>query len=71
MGAAFPDRGGAAVAVGDRLVPAAEPQDLDQLFEDGPVADPGPMAAQRVSGVIDGTAGKKRGELVPGGLQQP
>ncbi len=32
--AAFPDRGGTAGAVGDRRIGAAEPQDLDQLFED-------------------------------------
>ena len=30
-----------------------------------------PVAAQRVSGVIDRAVGKQRGELVPEGLQQP
>src|SRR5207248_8589851 len=34
--AAVPDRGGAAAAVGDRGIRAAEPQDLDELFEDDP-----------------------------------
>jgi hypothetical protein len=50
---------------------AAETQDLDELLEDDPVADPGPVAAQRVSGVIDRARRQKRGELVPEGLQQP
>jgi hypothetical protein len=46
--AAVPDRGGTAGAVGDRRVRAAEPQDLDELFEDDPVGDPRLVAAQRV-----------------------
>jgi hypothetical protein len=29
------------------------------------------VAAQRVSGILDRTAVKQRGELVPEGLQQP
>jgi hypothetical protein len=69
--APFPDRSGRAGAVGDRLIRAAEPQDLHQFFEDDPVADPRPVAAQRVSGIIDRAVGQQRGELVPEGLQQP
>ena len=69
--AAFADRGGTAGAVGDRRVRAAEPQDLDELFEDDPVGDPRLVTAQRVRGVIDRAAGQQRGELVPEGLQQP
>ena len=38
-GAAVPDRGGRAGAVGDRHVRAAETQDLDELLEDDPVTD--------------------------------
>ena len=51
--AAVPDRGGSAGAVGDRRVGAAEPQDLDEFFEDDPVRDPRLVAAQRVRRVID------------------
>jgi hypothetical protein len=69
--AAPADRGGAAAAVRDGLVRAAETQDLDELFEDDPAADPGPVAAQRVSGVVDGAVGQQGGKLVPEGLQQP
>ena len=69
--AALPDRGGTAGAVGDRRIRAAEPQDLDQFFEDDPVRDPRLVAAQRVRGVIDGAVGQQRGELVPEGFQQP
>jgi hypothetical protein len=69
--AAFADRGGAAGAVGDRHIRAAEPQDLDELFEDDPVRDPRLVAARRVSRVIDGPAGQQRGELVPQRFQQP
>ena len=47
--AAVADRGGAAAAVGDRGIGAAEPQDLDEFLEDDPVADPRLVAAQRVS----------------------
>jgi hypothetical protein len=61
------DRGGAAGAVGDRLAGAAEPQDLDELLEDDPVADPGPVAAQRVGRDVfradaqeSGTSGRKK-----------
>jgi hypothetical protein len=58
--------------VDDFLAPrAAEPQDLDELFEDDPVGDPRLVAAQRVRRVIDRAAGQQRGELVPQGLQQP
>jgi protein-tyrosine-phosphatase len=39
--AAFPDGGGAAGAVRDRLVGAAEPQDLEDLFENDPAAGSG------------------------------
>jgi hypothetical protein len=69
--AAVPDRGGAAGAVGDRGIGAAEPQDLEELFEDDPVGDPGPVAAQRVRGSIDRAVGQQRGELVPQRFQQP
>jgi len=67
--AAVADRGGAAGAVGDRCIGAAEPQDLDELFEDDPVGDPWLVAAQRVRGDIDRAVGQQRGELVPEGLQ--
>ena len=69
--AAVPDRGGPAGAVGDRGIRAAEPQDLEELFEDDPVGDPRFVAAQRVRGVIDGPVGQQRGELVPQRVQQP
>jgi len=65
------DRGGPAGAVGYRGIRAAEPQDLDQLFEDDPVRDPGLVAAQRVRRVIDRPVGQQRGELVPQRFQQP
>jgi hypothetical protein len=39
------------VALGDRLIGAAEPQDLQELVEDDPVGYVSPVAAQRVSGV--------------------
>jgi hypothetical protein len=65
--AAVPDRRGAAGAVGDRRIRAAEPQDLDELFEDDPAGDPRLVAAQRVRGDIDRAAGQQRGELVPQG----
>jgi hypothetical protein len=68
--AAAPDPGGAARSVGDRGIGAAEPQDLDQLFEDHPVGDPRLVAAQRVRGIIDRAVGQQRGELVPEGFQQ-
>jgi hypothetical protein len=55
--AAVPNRGGRAGAVRDRFIGAAEPQDLDQLLEDDPVADPGPVTVQRVSGIIDRRSG--------------
>jgi hypothetical protein len=57
--------------VGDRLIRAAEPQHLDQLFEDDAVRDPRLVAAQRVSGIINRTVGQQRGELVPQRFQQP
>jgi hypothetical protein len=60
-----PDRGSRAVAVGDRRIRAAKPEDLDESFEDDPVADPPLVAAQRVSGIIDRAVGQQRGELVP------
>ena len=41
------------------------------FFEDDPVGDPGPVAAQRVSRVMDRAAGQQRGELVPQQFQQP
>jgi len=69
--APVPDGGGAAGAVGDRLIRAAEPADLEQFLEHDPVRDPGPMAAQRVGGVIGRPRGKKRGKLVPQRFQQP
>jgi hypothetical protein len=69
--AALADRGGRAGAVGDRRIRAAEPQDLDQLLEDDPVGDPLPVAAQRVSGIIDRAVRQQRGELVPKRFQQP
>ena len=69
--APFPDGGGRAGAVGDRLIRAAEPQDLHQFLEDDPVRDPGPVAAQRVSGIIDRAVRQQRGELVPQRFQQP
>jgi hypothetical protein len=47
------------------------PQDLDEFFEDDPVRDPRPVAAQRVRRVIDGPVGQQRGELVPQRFQQP
>ena len=56
--AALADRGGRAGAVGNAHVRAAEPQDLDDLFEDDPVADPRPVTAQRVRGIIDGPVGQ-------------
>jgi hypothetical protein len=45
--------------------------DLEELLEDDPAADPGPVASEGVARVLDRTAGKQRGELVPEGLQQP
>ena len=68
---AVPDRGGTAGAVGDRRIGAAEPQDLDEFFEDDPVGDPRLVAAQRVRGGVDRAVGQQCGELVPEGLQQP
>jgi hypothetical protein len=69
--APFPDGGGTTGAVGDRLRRTAEPQDLDQFFEDDPVTDPRPVTAQRVSGIINRPVGQQRGELVPQRFQQP
>ncbi len=60
---ALADRGGTAGAVGDRRIRAAEPQDLDELFEDDPVGDPRLVTAQRVRRVIDRAAGQQRREL--------
>jgi hypothetical protein len=57
--AAVPDGGRRAGAVGDRLIRAAEPQDLDELFEDDPVGDPPPVAAQRMGRRVDGPVGKR------------
>jgi hypothetical protein len=54
-----------------RLIRAAEPQDLDQLFEDDPVCDSRPVAAQRVRRVINRPVRQQRGELVPQRFQQP
>ena len=48
---AVPDGGGTAGAVGDGLIRAAEPADLEQFLENDPVGGPPPTAAQRVSGV--------------------
>jgi hypothetical protein len=53
------------------LIRAAEPQDLDQFPKMNRVADPGPVAALRVSRIIGGAAGNKRGELVLQRFQQP
>ena len=64
-------RGGTAGAVGDGHIGAAEPQDLDEFFEDDPVRDPRLVAAQRVRRVIDRPVGQQRGELVPQRFQQP
>jgi hypothetical protein len=50
--------------VADRLIGAAESQDLDQFFEDDPVGDRGAVAGQRVSRVIGRPVRKKRGEPV-------
>jgi hypothetical protein len=36
-------------AVGDRLIRAAEPQHLDQLFEDDPVGDTAPVTRPELS----------------------
>jgi hypothetical protein len=47
------------------------PADQEQFLEHDPVRDPGPMAAQRVGGVIGRPRGKKRGKLVPQRFQQP
>jgi hypothetical protein len=69
--AAVADRGRRAGAVGDRRVRAAEPQHLDQLFEDDPIAGPRPVAAQRMGRGVAGTRGQQRGELVPQRFQQP
>ncbi len=40
------------------------------FFEDDPVGDPGPVAVQRVSRVMDRAVGQQRGELVPHRFQQ-
>jgi hypothetical protein len=69
--AAPADRGGAAGAVRDPFAGAVEAACLEKLFEDDPVRDPGPVAAQRVGGVIAGPVGQQRGKLVPQRFDQP
>jgi hypothetical protein len=51
--------------VGDVAIPAAEHQHLDELVEDHPVSDAGPVAAERVT---DLTGGQQRGDLDPEGV---
>ena len=59
--AALPDRGRRAGAVGDGLIRAAEPQDLDEFLEDDKVADPGPVTAQRMGRIVpDGRAAERK-----------
>ena len=55
--AAFPDSGSRAGAIRDRLIRAAEPRDLDQLFKDDPVSDPRLVAVQRMRGSTDRARG--------------
>jgi hypothetical protein len=55
-----------AAVVGDPAVAAAEHQDLDELVEDDPVGDAGPVAAERV---VDLAGGQQRGDLDPEGFQ--
>jgi hypothetical protein len=69
--AALPDRGRRAGEVRDGLIRAAEPQDLDELLEDDPVADPGPVTAQRMGRIVDRAGGQQRRKLLPQRLQQP
>jgi hypothetical protein len=64
--AAAAQGGGRAGAVSDPAVAAAEHQDLDELVEDDPVRDAGPVAAQRM---VDLTSGEECGDLDPEGFQ--
>jgi hypothetical protein len=43
---------------------AAGRRDLDEFFEDAPIADPRPATAQRLGRVVDGTGGQQRGKLL-------
>lgn len=65
------ERGGRAGGVGDGLVGAAEPQDLQQLVEDDPVADPQTVTAQRMGRIVDRPLRQQRRELVPQWSGQP
>lgn len=69
--AAVPDGGCRAGGVGDGLVRAAEPQNLQELVEDDSVADPLPVVSQRMSGTARGAVGQQGRELVPQRLGQP
>src|SRR4030095_10022840 len=57
--------GGRAGAVSDPAVAAAEDQDLDELVEDDPVRDAGPVAAQRM---VNLTSGGESGGQAPDGV---
>ncbi|GAA4060895.1 hypothetical protein GCM10022233_37820 [Streptomyces shaanxiensis] len=65
------DRRRRTAGVGDRLIGAAEPEDLQQLVEDNPVADPAPVAAQRVGRIERRTLRQQGDELFPQRLGQP
>jgi hypothetical protein len=65
------DRGGRAGRVGDRLVGAAEAQQLQHLVEDDPVSDAWAVAAQRMVRVVLRPLGQQGHELAPERFGQP
>jgi hypothetical protein len=69
--AAVADRGGRAGRVGDRLVGAAEAQELHHLVEDDPVADAWAVAAQRMVRLVLRPLGQHGRELAPEWSGQP
>jgi hypothetical protein len=69
--AAIADRGGRAGRVGNRLVGAAEAQELKQLVEDDPVAGAWTVATQRMVRVVLRPLGQRSRELAPEWFGQP
>jgi hypothetical protein len=69
--AAVPDRGRRAGGVGDALIRAAEPQDLQELVEHDPVGDPAAVTPPRMGRHERLSRRQQRGELVPQGVGKP
>lgn len=59
------------VVIGDRLVGAAESQELQHLVEDDPVADAWAVAAQRMRRCVGRSLRQQGGELAPEWFGQP